>query len=85
MLELNAALKEFDSDGKIGAIVVTGSDKAFAAGADIKEMGALSFPATYSNDFIGDWTRLVDIRKPIIAAVNGFALGILLLNKVSSY
>lgn len=75
MLELNDALKNFDNDPAIGAMVVTGSPKAFAAGADIKEMKDLGWVQNYKNDFLGDWTGIVDIRKPVIAAVNGFALG----------
>lgn len=73
--ELNAALGEFDADDSIGAIVLTGSDKAFAAGADIKEMQSLDFVGAYMADFIGDWEKVTRIRKPVIAAVAGFALG----------
>lgn len=75
MLELNEALQDFDSNNDIGAMVVTGSEKAFAAGADIKEMKDLNFVDNYKKNFLGDWTGIVQIRKPIIAAVNGFALG----------
>ncbi|KAI8833699.1 ClpP/crotonase-like domain-containing protein, partial [Chytridium lagenaria] len=75
MKDLNDALREFDADDTVGAIVVTGSEKAFAAGADIKEMSTLTFVGNYKNNFIGDWTGINDIRKPVIAAVNGFALG----------
>ncbi|KAJ3210562.1 putative enoyl-CoA hydratase, mitochondrial [Dinochytrium kinnereticum] len=75
MKDLNDALREFDADETVGAIVLTGSEKAFAAGADIKEMSTLTFVGNYKNNFIGDWTGINDIRKPIIAAVNGFALG----------
>jgi enoyl-CoA hydratase/carnithine racemase len=75
MKELNVALKEFDSDDGVGAIVVTGSEKAFAAGADIKEMKDLDFVTNYKNNFLNDWTGITSIRKPVIAAVNGFALG----------
>ncbi|MHA1107750.1 MAG: enoyl-CoA hydratase [Alphaproteobacteria bacterium] len=74
--ELEAALDGFESDAEIGAIVLTGSDKAFAAGADIKEMQAKTWPGTYVEDFITDgWERVSRCRKPVIAAVAGFALG----------
>lgn len=73
--EVNDALDGFEKNDAIGAIVLTGSEKAFAAGADIKEMKDLSFPATYLDDFITSWDRVANRRKPIIAAVSGFALG----------
>ncbi|KAI8799621.1 ClpP/crotonase-like domain-containing protein [Cladochytrium replicatum] len=73
--ELNQALKSFDADEGVGAIVLTGSEKAFAAGADIKEMSSLDFVNNYKKNFIADWTNITTVRKPIIAAVNGFALG----------
>jgi enoyl-CoA hydratase len=74
--ELGAALDGFEADEKIGAIVLTGSDRAFAAGADIKEMAGKSFVDCYVQDFITDgWERVTTCRKPIIAAVAGFALG----------
>lgn len=73
--ELSAALDGFDADRDIGAIVLTGSDRAFAAGADIREMAGLSYPDTYLDDFIGAWSRVSQHRKPLIAAVAGFALG----------
>ena len=73
--ELNEALDGFENDDKIGAIVLTGSEKAFAAGADVKEMAELAFIDAYKADFIGDWNRLSQCRKPVIAAVAGFALG----------
>ncbi|KAJ3110038.1 putative enoyl-CoA hydratase, mitochondrial [Phlyctochytrium bullatum] len=75
MKDLNDALREFDADESVGAIVLTGSEKAFAAGADIKEMSTLTFVGNYKKNFINDWTGITNIRKPIIAAVNGFALG----------
>ena len=75
MRELNAALDGFEADRGIGCIVITGSEKAFAAGADIKEMQTLSFPQTYLDDFITAWDRVGSARKPLIAAVAGFALG----------
>ena len=73
--EVNDALDGFEKNDAIGAIVLTGSEKAFAAGADIKEMKDLSFPQTYLDDFISSWDRVGQRRKPIIAAVSGFALG----------
>jgi enoyl-CoA hydratase len=73
--ELNAALDAFEADPAIHCMVITGSDKAFAAGADIKEMQAKSYPATYVDDFITAWDRVGNRRKPLIAAVAGFALG----------
>ena len=73
--ELNHALDGLDRDTGIGCIVITGSEKAFAAGADIKEMSGLSFPQTYLDDFITVWDRVAERRKPMIAAVAGFALG----------
>ena len=74
--ELGAALDEFENDSAIGAIVLTGSEKAFAAGADIKEMAGKTFVECYIEDFITDgWERITTCRKPIIAAVAGFALG----------
>jgi enoyl-CoA hydratase len=73
--ELNQALDAFEADRNIGCVVITGSDKAFAAGADIKEMQNLSYPQTYLDDFVGSWDWVASRRKPIIAAVAGFALG----------
>ena len=73
--ELNAALALFDSDDKVGCVVLTGSEKAFAAGADIKEMSSLSFVEAYKTDFITSWDQVSRFRKPIIAAVAGYALG----------
>ena len=73
--ELNRALDGFEADPAIGCVVITGSDKAFAAGADIKEMQGLSYPQTYLEDFITAWDRVGQRRKPLIAAVAGFALG----------
>lgn len=76
MTELGEALRGFDRDPGIAAIVLTGSERAFAAGADIKEMKDRTFPDVYFNDFIGDrWEAVLDVRKPVIAAVAGFALG----------
>jgi enoyl-CoA hydratase len=73
--ELNQALDGFESDDAIGCIVLTGSEKAFAAGADIKEMQSKSYMDTYMGDFIGKWERITTVRKPVIAAVAGYALG----------
>jgi enoyl-CoA hydratase len=73
--ELIAAAKAFDRDPAIGCLVVTGSEKAFAAGADIKEMQAQSFADMYATDWFGAWEAFAAIRKPVIAAVAGFALG----------
>ena len=77
MEELGQALRGFEADPAIGAIVLTGSDKAFAAGADIKEMKGRAFPAVYLDDFIGKrWEAVLTIQKPVLAAVAGFALGV---------
>lgn len=73
--ELLSALEGFDRDPGIGCMVLTGSDKAFAAGADIKEMQSASFIEMYSNDRFSDWDRMGALRTPVIAAVAGFALG----------
>ncbi|MDF2997025.1 MAG: Enoyl-CoA hydratase/isomerase [Xanthobacteraceae bacterium] len=73
--ELNRALDGFEADSGIGCIVLAGSERAFAAGADVKEMQPLAFPATYLDDFITSWERLSRCRKPVIAAVAGYALG----------
>lgn len=76
MDELGAALKTFDADEGIGAIVITGSEKVFAAGADIGMMATYSFMDVYKGDYITrNWETIRTIRKPIIAAVAGFALG----------
>ena len=76
MDELGQALKAFDADEKIGCIIVTGSEKAFAAGADITAMAKFSFADAYKGDFITrNWETIRSIRKPVIAAVSGFALG----------
>ncbi|KAL4979916.1 ClpP/crotonase-like domain-containing protein [Aspergillus desertorum] len=74
--ELNDALSNYDESKDIGAVIITGSEKAFAAGADIKEMTPLTFASAYSNNFIAPWSYLANsIRKPVIAAVSGYALG----------
>ena len=75
-IELGDALGGFDRDDNIGAIVITGNDKAFAAGADIKEMADKSFVDCYMSNFITEtWECVTQIRKPVVAAVAGFALG----------
>ena len=73
--DVNAALAAFEADANIGAIVLTGSEKAFAAGADIKEMQDKSFADVFLEDFISRWENVAKTRKPVIAAVAGFALG----------
>ena len=74
--ELETALIELDADNSIGCMVITGSEKAFAAGADIKEMQSKSYMDAYLDDFITvAWEHIAKIRKPIIAAVSGYALG----------
>ncbi|WP_426234253.1 enoyl-CoA hydratase [Pseudomonas sp. TWP3-2] len=73
--EVNHALDGLEADSNIGCIVITGSKKAFAAGADIKEMADLTYPQIYMDDLFSDSDRVANRRKPIIAAVNGFALG----------
>jgi len=75
MQELLVALKTFQDDDTIGCCVITGNEKAFAAGADIKEMKSLSFQQHYKTNYLGDWSGITKIQKPIIAAVNGYALG----------
>lgn len=76
MQELCQALQNCDADPKIAVMIITGSDKAFAAGVDIKGMAALSFEDVYTQNFISrEWDIIDTIRKPIIAAVAGFALG----------
>jgi enoyl-CoA hydratase len=76
MDELGAALLAFDADDKIGCIIITGSEKAFAAGADISKMAQYEFHEVYRQDFITrNWETIRHIRKPVIAAVNGYALG----------
>jgi enoyl-CoA hydratase len=73
--ELSTALDTLETDEGIGCIVLTGSEKAFAAGADIKEMQSQTFIEVFKSDFIAPWERLTRVRKPVIAAVRGFALG----------
>ena len=73
--ELNAAIDAFEADDHIGCLVITGSEKAFAAGADIKEMATKSYLDAFMGDFVANWDRVAHARKPVIAAVAGFALG----------
>ncbi len=76
MVELGQALKAFDADPDIGCMIITGSEKAFAAGADIGAMATYTFADVYRDDYITrDWETIRSIRKPVIAAVSGFALG----------
>ena len=76
MVELGQALKAFDADPAIGCMILTGSEKSFAAGADIGAMASYSFADVYRDDYITrDWETIRSIRKPVIAAVSGFALG----------
>jgi enoyl-CoA hydratase len=73
--ELNQAIEAYDAGDKIGCMLLTGNDKAFAAGADIKEMADKSFIEAYLGNFVSNWDAPARARKPIVAAVAGFALG----------
>lgn len=73
--ELNEALSAFEADPAIGCTVITGSEKAFAAGADVKEMAEKTYVDSYLGKFLDGWTRISETRKPVIAAVSGFCLG----------
>lgn len=73
--EVSDALDHFETDDSIGAIIITGSEKAFAAGADIKEMAEKSYMDAYKGNWLASWDRVTKCRKPVIAAVSGFALG----------
>ncbi|HEX7826110.1 MAG TPA: enoyl-CoA hydratase-related protein, partial [Mycobacterium sp.] len=75
MAEVTTAAAEFDADAGIGAIIVTGNEKAFAAGADIKEMADLSFGDVFAQNFFEPWSKFAATRTPTIAAVAGYALG----------
>ncbi|MBP7670035.1 MAG: enoyl-CoA hydratase [Ferrovibrio sp.] len=76
MAEMTLALDAFEADANIGCMIITGSEKAFAAGADIKEMKSKTYTDVYAEDFItAGWERVTRCRKPVIAAVSGFALG----------
>jgi enoyl-CoA hydratase len=74
-VELGEAVKAFDADPNIGCLIITGSEKAFAAGADIKEMADKTYNEALLGNFAGDWDEAARARKPVIAAVAGFALG----------
>ena len=73
--DMTAAIDAFEADPKIACVIITGSEKAFAAGADIKEMSGKSHMDVYKQDFAASWERVARMRKPVIAAVAGFALG----------
>jgi len=73
--EMNQALDHFEADSNIAAIILTGSEKAFAAGADIREMKDKTFEQVKAENFLSDWDHINSITKPLIAAVSGFALG----------
>ncbi|MEQ1520827.1 MAG: enoyl-CoA hydratase [Aestuariivirga sp.] len=73
--ELNQALSGFQEDAAIGCVIITGSDKAFAAGADIREMKDKSFTDVYLGNFLSAWDKVSEFRKPMIAAVSGYCLG----------
>jgi len=73
--ELNQQVAEYDADQDIGAIVITGSERAFAAGADIKEMKDQTYMSAYNSNMLSRWHNITKIRTPVIAAVNGHALG----------
>lgn len=75
MEELVSAMREFDSKPEVGCFVITGSEKAFAAGADIKEMADKSYLDMYHEDYFSGWRGFTDIKTPKIAAVSGYALG----------
>lgn len=75
MRDVVDALTEFEADDRVGAILLTGNDKAFAAGADIKEMVDQQYLDAMSSQFLGEWERIAQCRKPTIAAVAGYALG----------
>merc|ERR1712083_322168 len=75
MDDLIGALNHLDNDKTVGAMVLTGSEKAFAAGADIKQMQNRKFAENFQENFLGHWGNIASVRKPIIAAANGYALG----------
>ncbi|OJA10541.1 hypothetical protein AZE42_01719 [Rhizopogon vesiculosus] len=73
--DISDAMKEADGDASVGAMILTGSERAFAAGADIKEMKDKSFAEAYTTNFLANWEVIAKLRKPVIAAVSGYALG----------
>lgn len=75
MRELVECMTKYDADSNVGCFIVTGSQKSFAAGADIKQMSVNTFSTAYNNDLLGHWSNVRSIRKPIIAGVSGYALG----------
>ncbi|KZS16779.1 Enoyl-CoA hydratase [Daphnia magna] len=75
MREVSDALDDLEKDKDVGAVIITGSEKAFAAGADIKEMQNNTFAHVYGGNFLNHWNRVAQCKKPVIAAVNGYALG----------
>jgi enoyl-CoA hydratase len=75
VVELTSAIDAYEADAGVGCMLITGSEKAFAAGADIKEMTDKTFIEAYLGNFCADWDRAARVRKPIVAAVAGFALG----------
>lgn len=75
MRELITAGQKFDEDESVGCIIVTGSEKAFAAGADIKEMATRTYMECYQKKLFSNWSQITKISKPILAAVSGYALG----------
>lgn len=79
MREMVDALQVADNDSSVGAIVITGNEKAFAAGADIKEMQNLSYAEAYGKNFFQPWVHMTAVSKPIIGAVNGYAVRLYLL------
>lgn len=75
MKEVSETMDDLEADDRIGAIIITGSEKAFAAGADIKEMKDQNFSHVFQSNFLSHWDRVAHARKPVIAAVSGYALG----------
>jgi len=76
MNDLSSALDDFEADSEVGALIITGNGKAFAAGADIKEMKQLEFAQVFKGSFLANWTRVTQCTKPVIAAVNGYAVSL---------
>lgn len=74
MKELSEELTKYEKDGTISSVIITGSEKAFAAGADIKEMQNNTYAKCILGNFLNDWTQVAKCQKPIIAAVNGYAV-----------